>query len=101
MAHQERDRIEKSGLRYDVYGPAGVLRNTNWEAVQNPNENAYSIAAQVDNLEKDIDTTVQALTDVMEWINNWSPNFTEDEEWDEVNDRAKAILNKEIQNDTT
>jgi hypothetical protein len=33
-----------------------------------------------------------ALNEVMEWINNWNPSFTEDEEWSNTRNRVKAAL---------
>ncbi|WP_091891114.1 hypothetical protein [Methylobacterium sp. yr596] len=33
-----------------------------------------------------------SLTEVREWISNWSPNFTQDEEWPETKARMDAAL---------
>jgi hypothetical protein len=33
-----------------------------------------------------------ALEDVMAWIENWSPDFTNDEDWPKTEERAKAAL---------
>lgn len=34
----------------------------------------------------------EALTDVMTWIENWRPRFTEDETWPEDRDKAYKAL---------
>lgn len=33
-----------------------------------------------------------ALKDVMEWIKNWGPEFTDDEEWGETETNARAAI---------
>lgn len=35
------------------------------------------------------------LKEVMEWVDNWAPNFTEDEEWQELGQRAHAAVKEE------
>jgi hypothetical protein len=34
----------------------------------------------------------KVLTNVMEWINNWDPNFVQDEEWGATRDEVRAVL---------
>lgn len=34
----------------------------------------------------------KALEQVMGWVNAWEPNFTQDDEWPETRDAAKAAL---------
>jgi hypothetical protein len=48
--------------------------------------NALLIAAAPDLLE--------ALNRVMSWIDNWSPEFTNDEEWPQDRDAARAAIAK-------
>jgi hypothetical protein len=55
MTHTLRQRIEKHNLKYEEYGPSAMLRHTNWERVQFPNQVAEWIAADVDRLEKIIE----------------------------------------------
>lgn len=35
-----------------------------------------------------------ALQNVMSWIDNWFPNFAEDDEWPADRDRARAVILK-------
>lgn len=35
---------------------------------------------------------VEALEDVLGWIDNWDPNFADDDEWPDTEDRARAAL---------
>lgn len=48
--------------------------------------NAHLIAAAPD--------LYAALDEVMGWISNWSPNFTDDPEWQETQARADAARKK-------
>ena len=34
----------------------------------------------------------ESLTEVMNWISNWDPNFVHDDEWPATRDRARAAL---------
>jgi hypothetical protein len=36
----------------------------------------------------------EALAEVMEWIDNWSPNFVMDDEWPDTQDKIEAVLAK-------
>jgi len=36
----------------------------------------------------------EALTEVLEWIDNWSPEFTLDYEWPSSSTKARAALSK-------
>ena len=40
------------------------------------------------------DELVEALKEVMDWIDNWDPNFTQDDEWPDTAALVKAILAK-------
>jgi len=33
-----------------------------------------------------------ALTEVMDWIENWSPNFTEDDDWPDTEQKVTDAL---------
>lgn len=35
---------------------------------------------------------VEALGEVMEWIDNWSPPFADDDEWPDTEEKARAAL---------
>lgn len=35
-----------------------------------------------------------ALEETMEWISNWSPRFTDDDEWQETQDKIDAAIAK-------
>jgi transposase-like protein len=37
---------------------------------------------------------LEALNRVMSWIDNWSPEFTNDEEWPQDRDAARAAIAK-------
>ena len=39
----------------------------------------------------------EALEEVMSWIKNWSPDFTEDDEWKATAEKASAALHTEEQ----
>lgn len=34
----------------------------------------------------------KSLTEVMEWIANWDPNFTHDDEWPATNAEARSAI---------
>lgn len=34
----------------------------------------------------------EALREVMSWINNWDPEFTDDPEWEETEIKARSAL---------
>jgi len=38
------------------------------------------------------DEVVRALKEVMDWIDNWDPNFIDDDEWPETKARVDAAL---------
>lgn len=38
------------------------------------------------------DKLVKALEEVMQWIGNWDPNFTQDDEWPDTAERVRAAL---------
>lgn len=40
------------------------------------------------------DELVEALTEVMSWIRNWDPNFSEDDEWPATKAKVRAALEK-------
>lgn len=37
---------------------------------------------------------IAVLTEVMQWIDNWSPNFVYDDEWPATAEKARTILAK-------
>lgn len=39
-----------------------------------------------------LDALVEALTEVDEWIANWSPNFEQDDEWPATKAKIRAAL---------
>lgn len=47
---------------------------------------------RIANLEETRRRLIITLTDVMVWINNWSPNFTDDPEWAETNAAVQEVL---------
>ena len=36
----------------------------------------------------------EALTEVMEWLSNWNPEFTDDPEWDDTKAKVDEALNE-------
>jgi hypothetical protein len=48
------------------------------------------IVANISFEEKENPITV--LREVMEWINNWSPDFTDDPEWSETEEKVDKLL---------
>lgn len=54
-------------------------------------KSAYNEIKRLKGINADL---LAALEEVTEWISNWSPNFTEDDEWQETADKIDAALIK-------
>lgn len=89
----------------DGYSLGWIINHSNgrigWSsyATAEPNEGEgppYSIgaanAAFIVRAVNSHEALVKALTDVMTWIDNWSPEFTQDDEWPADRDAASAAL---------
>jgi Xaa-Pro aminopeptidase len=50
--------------------------------------NPYTILSLIERAEQ----LEAALREVMEWVRNWSPNFTDDDEWPETKAKVEAAL---------
>lgn len=48
--------------------------------------------AEIERLTKERDRMREALKEVMEWIDNWSPSFVYDDEWRATKARVDAAL---------
>jgi hypothetical protein len=55
-------------------------------------EDADDAEKEVKQLREQRDELLAALKRVMSWVDNWSPNFTEDEEWPADRDSATAVI---------
>ncbi len=47
---------------------------------------------EIDALKTQNADLLAALEDVMEWIRNWEPDFTDDVEWRETETKARAAI---------
>ena len=80
--------------RFVVYSqqyPAGRIAIVSLRGAPNGDRflhlaNAHLIAAAPDLL--------KALKDVMVWIDNWDPRFTDDDAWDDTNNKVDAAIAK-------
>lgn len=72
--------MEEAGIDYQPSGPVAIV------AVQESEGNASLISAAPDLLE--------ALRGVMQWIDNWDPNLSDDPEWPNERDRAMNAIAK-------
>lgn len=60
------------------------------------NENKYSCDTQIKVNELEVANAYlyAACKELMEWIDNWEPNFVEDDEWAETKKRVNIALKK-------
>ena len=72
---------EVARTRADAIGSCEALA----EGIRRRDEDIVSLVAERDRLKA-------ALGDVMEWIDNWSPPFTQDGEWSETELKARKAL---------
>jgi hypothetical protein len=43
---------------------------------------------------EDREYVIAVLREVMEWINNWSPDFVDDPEWEATEEKVDKLLGK-------
>lgn len=53
--------------------------------LQEQQKDTLLVISQRDNLK-------EALEEVMSWIENWSPRFTDDEEWSDTEEKVRYAL---------
>ncbi len=55
---------------------------------------AEDAAAELRRLHEVNEDLIDSLKEVMSWINNWSPEFTYEDEWTKTQNNAEAALAK-------
>ena len=77
------------GEKYD----AGWITEDQARAFINKGAAIYrDVRAKSDTMRASAPALYEALDEVMSWISNWSPSFTDDDEWPETRNRAVAAL---------
>ncbi len=62
------------------------------EHLPTSSELVQTMQSKIARLTKQRDELLKALEQVMSWIDNWSPNFTDDHEWPADRDAAIAAI---------
>ena len=68
-----------------LFNPDGPEASARIQALENR-------VAELEGFETALGAMDAALQEVMDWVENWSPNFTEDEEWPETESLVKAAF---------
>ena len=83
---------EKKPMRAELVDDYRIKCQLLLEEVIDAEEAAKLAAAEIAELRAERDRLKAALGDVMEWIDNWSPPFTQDGEWAETELKARKAL---------
>ncbi len=83
---------EKKPMRAELVDDYRIKCQLLLEEVIDAEEAAKLAAAEIAELRAERDRLKAALGDVMEWIDNWSPPFTQDGEWSETELKARKAL---------
>jgi len=54
-----------------------------------------ALESQVDDLRKQLGETTSCLKEVMMWIYNWDPTFTDDAEWNATLNKVRKTLGED------
>lgn len=82
----------------------GAVTHTNPPTIRGQNVGVFNYPGQTEAIAKQLcdrwnshDALVEALAEVMVWIDNWSPAFVEDDEWLDTKEKVRAALAKAVQ----
>jgi len=113
MSEDLKERVHKCRMKHMVNGTAYLVGDLRREiaALRAENErlradvsesrrkghmNTKAAHEERDRANAENERLREALTSVMTWIDNWDPNFSQDDDWPADRDRARAALSGDI-----